>query len=66
MCKLIVLRAKLRKFHDRDIEKALSKHKLEQGEMSDLVRRGFRMALKERGFYTIDDMKIFERSEYLE
>ncbi|MDQ7094249.1 hypothetical protein REC12_11675 [Desulfosporosinus sp. PR] len=54
----IVLRAKLRKWQDRDIENALMRLKLEQGERSYLVRRGVRLALKERGVLeTIDDIE---------
>jgi len=52
----IVLRAKLRKWLDRDLEKIVRDLELHQGEMSDLVRVGFRMALVERGL--IDERSI--------
>ena len=60
----IVLRAKLRKLEDQDIAKAVRKLKLQQGEMSYLVRRGVRMALLDLGVIeTIDDMKVLDRCE---
>jgi hypothetical protein len=61
----IVLRAKLRKWQDSDIEGAVKRLQLQQGEMSFLVRRGFRMALVERGVLeTIDDIETaIERRE---
>lgn len=40
------IKAKLRQRHDRDIEKAIQKMNLEKGELSDLVREGFRLVLK--------------------
>ena len=54
----IVLRAKLRKWEDRDIDRAVRKMKLQQGEMAYLVRRGVRLALRECGVMeTIDDLE---------
>jgi len=63
--KEIVLRAKLRKWEDRDIDRVVRCLNLQQGEMSYLVRRGFRMALRERGVMeTIDDIETaIERGE---
>lgn len=63
--KEIVLRAQLRKWHDRDIDKAVRSLHLEQGELSSLVRRGFRMVLVERGVLnTIDYVETaIERGE---
>ena len=59
------LRARLRKRHDRDIKDAVGRLHLEEGEMSDLVREGFRKVLQERGVMeTIDDIETaIERSE---
>ena len=62
MAEILVIRARLRKRRDRDIQRAVSLLELEEGELSDLVREGFRMALRERGaMETVDDMKLFER-----
>ena len=59
------IKAYLRKLHDRDIEEAVIRLKLKDGEMSYLTRRGFRMALVEIGeLQTIDDMKGFERRNH--
>ena len=46
---MLVLRAKLRQRHDRDIEQAVERLDLEKGELSDMVRDGFRKMLIERG-----------------
>lgn len=43
------LRARLRKRHDRDIQRAVERLIMEEGEMSDLVREGVRMILRDRG-----------------
>jgi len=40
------IKAKLRQRHDRDIEKAIKEMNLEKGELSDLVRDGFRLIIK--------------------
>lgn len=53
-----VLVARLRKRHDNDIKRTLSLLKLESGELSELIRKGVRMAIAER---TVDDLKLFER-----
>ena len=53
--KPIVLRAQLRKWQDRDLVATVKGLNLEQGEMSDLVRTGFVLALQQR------DLKLFER-----
>jgi hypothetical protein len=49
---VLVLRAKLRQRHDRDIELAVEGMNLEKGEMSDLVRDGVRLRLIELGELT--------------
>ena len=54
--KPIVLRAQLRKWQDRDLVATVKGLDLEQGEMSDLVRTGFVLALQQR-----QDLKLFER-----
>jgi len=41
------LRARLRK-RDKDIQQALKHLKLEEGEMADMIRDGFRLKLAER------------------
>lgn len=46
---MLVLRAKLRQRHDRDIAQAVELLDLEKGELSDMVRDGFRKILIERG-----------------
>jgi len=46
--KPIVLRAQLRKWQDRDLVAIVKGLNLEQGEMSDLVRTGFLLALQQR------------------
>lgn len=56
------LRARLRKRHDRDIQKAVGQLRrdnlIEDGELSDWVRDGFRKVLIEKGFLeTIDDIE---------
>lgn len=48
MSDLLVLRARLRK-RDKDIQQAVSNLKLEEGEMADMLRDGFRMKLTEMG-----------------
>ena len=53
-----VLVARLRKRHDNDIKRTLSLLKLESGELSELIRKGVRIAIAER---TIDDLKCLER-----
>ena len=56
------IKARLRKRHDRDIRNAMDRLDLEEGELSDLVREGFRKVLVERGVMeTVDDMKVLER-----
>lgn len=60
---MLELRARLRKWEDRDIDKAIRKLKPTRGEMSYLVRKGFRMVLAE--METIDDIETaIERSCY--
>ncbi len=49
MAEILVIRARLRKRHDRDIQRAVSRLELEEGELSDLVREGFRKVLAELG-----------------
>lgn len=65
MAEILVIRARLRKRRDRDIRRAVSHLELEEGELSDLVREGFRKVLKERGVMgTVDDIKsVIERSK---
>lgn len=64
MAELLVIRARLRKRHDRDIQRAVSRLELEEGELSDLVREGFRMVLIELGVMEPKDtMKAFEKRE---
>ncbi|EGW39064.1 hypothetical protein [Desulfosporosinus sp. OT] len=48
MSDILVLRARLRK-RDKDIQQAVSNLKLEEGEMADMVRDGFRKVLIEMG-----------------
>lgn len=48
MSDILVLRARLRK-RDKDIKQAVSNLKLEEGEIADMVRDGFRMKLTEIG-----------------
>lgn len=48
MSDIIVLRARLRK-RDKDIQQAVSNLKLEEGEMADMIRDGFRRMLAEKG-----------------
>lgn len=44
------LSARIRKRQDRDIKRGLQRlGYLDQGELSDLVRNGFRMVLKKKG-----------------
>lgn len=57
----VELRARIRRWEDRDIDKAIRKLKPTRGEMSYLVRKGFRMVLAE--MYTEDDVETaIERS----
>lgn len=49
MAEILVIRARLRKRRDRDIQRAVSRLELEEGELSDLVREGFRKVLAELG-----------------
>lgn len=42
------LRARLRK-RDKDIQQAIKRLDLEEGEMADMIRDGFRLVLKEMG-----------------
>jgi hypothetical protein len=46
MSDILVLKARIRK-RDKDIQQAISNLKLEEGEMADMVRDGFRMRLAE-------------------
>lgn len=48
MSDILVLRARLRK-RDKDIKQAVSDLKLEEGEMADMIRDGFRKVLTEIG-----------------
>lgn len=48
MSDILVLRARLRK-RDKDIQRAVSNLNLEEGEMADMIRDGFRKMLAERG-----------------
>ena len=45
---ILVLRARLRK-RDKDIQQAVKRLQLEEGEMADMLRDGFRMKLTEMG-----------------
>ena len=48
MSDITILRARLRK-RDRDIQQAVKRLNLEEGEMADMFRDGFRMRLTEMG-----------------
>jgi len=48
MSDILILRARLRK-RDKDIQQAVKRLQLEEGEMSDMLRDGFRMKLAEMG-----------------
>jgi hypothetical protein len=48
MSDITILRARLRK-RDKDIQQAVKRLDLEEGEMADMVRDGFRMRLAEIG-----------------
>lgn len=48
MADILILRARLRK-RDKDILQAVKRLKLEEGEMADMVRDGFRKVLTEIG-----------------
>lgn len=62
--KEIVLRAKLRKYHDRRLEGVLRGLSLQQGEMSDIVRKGVERELVVRGvIFAEDDLHCLERRE---
>jgi len=45
---ILVLRARLRK-RDKDIQQAVQRLNLEEGEMADMLRDGFRLKLTEMG-----------------
>jgi len=47
MADILILRARIRK-RDKDIRHAVSQLQLEEGEMADMVRDGFRKMLSER------------------
>lgn len=50
------LRARLRKNEDRDIKEGLCRlGKLEQGELSDMIRNGIRHELQKKGVLKVDD-----------
>lgn len=48
MADILILRARLRK-RDKDIQQAVKCLNLEEGEMADMLRDGFRMKLTEIG-----------------
>ena len=48
MSDITILRARLRK-RDKDIQQAVKRLTLEEGEMADMVRDGFRKVLEEKG-----------------
>jgi hypothetical protein len=48
MADILVLRARLRK-RDKDIQQAMTHLNLEEGELADMLRDGFRMKLTEIG-----------------
>ena len=48
MSDITILRARLRK-RDRDIQQAVKRLDLEEGEMADMIRDGFRKVLEEMG-----------------
>ncbi|TGE35843.1 hypothetical protein E4K67_22240 [Desulfosporosinus fructosivorans] len=48
MADILILRARLRK-RDKDIQQAVKRLNLEEGEMADMLRDGFRMKLTEIG-----------------
>jgi len=64
MSDILILRARLRK-RDKDIQQAVKSLQLEEGEMADMVRDGFRMKLTEIGAMrppappiTLDDARL--------
>ncbi|MDR3602064.1 MAG: hypothetical protein P4L49_16520 [Desulfosporosinus sp.] len=58
------IKARLRKWEDKDLERCILSLKLKQGQMSILVRESVRKVLVERGVMeTVDDMKVFERRD---
>lgn len=64
MAEILILRARLGR-RDKDIRRAIKRLDLEDVVLSDLVRDGFRMILKELGVMeTVDNIDpIIERSE---
>ena len=48
MTDILILRARLRK-RDKDIQQAVQRLNLEEGEMADMLRDGFRLKLTEMG-----------------
>jgi len=48
MSDITILKARLRK-RDKDIQQAIKRLNLEEGEMADMLRDGFRMKLTEMG-----------------
>jgi len=57
-----VLMARIRK-RDKDIRQAIRSLNLEEGEMADMIRDGFRLKLKERGAMpiTTQDARLIAR-----
>lgn len=58
VAEILVIRARLRKRRDRDIQRAVSRLELEEGELSDLVREGFRKILTELGVLEIQTLEL--------
>lgn len=56
------IKARLRKHSDSEIRDAVRRLKNEGVELSQLVRRGFMLAVIERE--TVDDLKCLERRNY--
>lgn len=56
MADILILKARLRK-RDKDILQAMSNLKLEEGEMADMVRDGFRKVLLEMGAMGTRDIR---------
>ena len=48
MSDITILRARLRK-RDKDIQQAINNLKLDEGQLADMVRDGFRKVLEEKG-----------------
>ena len=57
MSDIIILRARLRK-RDKDIQQAVKRLNLEEGEMADMVRDGFRLKLAEMGALGTRDRSV--------